>query len=56
MENEPCRRSSALQELFHWKSIEWEGLKSPSKILTPSSLLSARNRAFLELGATPKEL
>ncbi len=57
MENEPCRLSSAPQELFHWKSIEWEGPKPP--VWNTDSQLSAlcsKSRVSLKLGANPKEL
>ncbi len=52
MENEPCKRSSALQELFNWKSAGGRPDVSPSKKRTPWLSLSR----FLKLGATPKEL
>ncbi len=55
-----CRRTSALQDLFHWKSIEWEGPKFAGLKLTPSRSLSLslcpawKSRAPLKLGLLQK--
>ncbi len=47
MENEPCRRSSALQEPFHWKSAGGRPDVSPARKRTPSLSLSL-SAALLE--------
>ncbi len=47
MENEPCRRSSALQEPFHWKSAGGRPDVSPARKRTPSRCCSL-SAALLE--------